>query len=411
MTTYSHSKIGTFESCPQKYKFQYVDRIRGDVESVESFLGTRVHEALEQLYRLVQNEAVPTESEILSFYDRQWETNWNPNVRIVEEGLQPEHYRNVGRRCIQDYYRRYHPFQQAKVIALERQVPILLDPAGRYRMIGLIDRVDKTAEGVFEIHDYKTNRSLPSQLEKDQDRQLALYEIGLRDFLGPANVQRVILVWHYLRFDHEIRSQRTEQELEELRAKMIAKIQEIEAATSANQFPPRESALCQWCEYRQLCPLWKHLYIAAQQAAQLTPLPDDGAALVNRLAELDRERKELAHQHDELTAELERVRQAIIRYAQERGVQRVFGADRIATIKRQIRWAIPSKTNQPDQYEQMLARLRESPYWPLVNDFSPNKLRELLDKPEAEPLRTLLAALVGRAEEWRVSLRKKQDDE
>ena len=36
MAIYSHSKIGTYESCPQKYKFHYVDKIKGDIESVEA---------------------------------------------------------------------------------------------------------------------------------------------------------------------------------------------------------------------------------------------------------------------------------------------------------------------------------------------------------------------------------------
>ena len=33
MAIYSHSKIGTCESCPQKYKFGYIDKIKGDIAS------------------------------------------------------------------------------------------------------------------------------------------------------------------------------------------------------------------------------------------------------------------------------------------------------------------------------------------------------------------------------------------
>ena len=31
MAIYSHSRIGSYETCPQKYKFQYVDQIKGDM--------------------------------------------------------------------------------------------------------------------------------------------------------------------------------------------------------------------------------------------------------------------------------------------------------------------------------------------------------------------------------------------
>lgn len=37
MPVYSHSRIETFETCPLKYKFKYVDGIRKEEESVEAF--------------------------------------------------------------------------------------------------------------------------------------------------------------------------------------------------------------------------------------------------------------------------------------------------------------------------------------------------------------------------------------
>ncbi len=170
MAIYSHSKIGTYESCPQKYKFQYIDKIKGDIESVEAFLGSRVHEALENLYKCVRNGRLLSEEEILAFYESAWETNWSEDVQIVESGLRAEHYRKIGRQCVQDYYRHYHPFDQGRVLDTEKRLAIKLDADGRYQMVGFVDRIDKVGDGVFEIHDYKTNRSLPSQAEKDKSR-------------------------------------------------------------------------------------------------------------------------------------------------------------------------------------------------------------------------------------------------
>jgi len=409
MATYSHSRIGTFESCPQKYKFHYIDGIKGGIESVEAFLGSRVHEALEKLYDLVRNGRIPEEQFILDYYEKQWAASWNEAVRIVKPDLTADDYRATGRDCIQRYYRHYHPFNQGLPVALEMKVPINLDSEGQFKMTGFIDRVDKMSDGVFEIHDYKTNQSLPSQEDKDQDRQLALYEIGLRDYFGGVN--QVSLVWHYVRFDHEIRSQRTEQELDELRAKLIAKIKEIEVASAADNFPPHESNLCNWCEYRPHCPIWKHLYAVEEQATQPTPLPDDGATLVNQLASLAIKRKELQGQADDMKDQMARIEAAIIKYARQHDLQRVFGADRQATIKHVTELKIPTKTNQPDEYEQMLALLRQSPLWPELTDFSSGKLRELVEKPEGQPMRDQLAAFIKEGEEWRVSLRKRKDED
>ena len=56
MTLYSHSRLTTFENCPYKYKLKYIDRVETeDFETVEAFLGSRVHDALEKLYRDLLN--------------------------------------------------------------------------------------------------------------------------------------------------------------------------------------------------------------------------------------------------------------------------------------------------------------------------------------------------------------------
>lgn len=409
MAIYSHSKIGCFETCPQKYKFQYVDKIKGDIESIEAFLGSRVHDTLEHLYECVRNGRRLTEAETLEFYESDWEENWSEDVQIVEKDLKAEHYRNVGRQCVTDYYRHYQPFDQGRVLETEKRLTIKLDPDGRYQMVGFVDRIDKSTDGSFEIHDYKTNRSLPSQADKDKDRQLALYEIGLRDYI--AGIQDVVLVWHFLRFDQEIRSRRSPKELEQLRAAMIGQIDKIEAATARGDFPPQESNLCNWCEYRPLCPLWKHQYAVEEKAAKAKPLPDDGAELVNQLTDLDRRRQKLRGQIGALVEEMEAVKEAIIQYARKRNLQRLFGDDRQATVTQKKEWHLPTKSGDADGYEQMIAVLRQSSFWPELTDFSAAKLRDLLDEPDGKALQKKLADLIRQEEKWRVSLRKKGDEE
>ena len=47
---YSHSRLSVYETCPRQFRFQYVDKVAvPEVESVEMFLGSRVHAALQDL--------------------------------------------------------------------------------------------------------------------------------------------------------------------------------------------------------------------------------------------------------------------------------------------------------------------------------------------------------------------------
>jgi len=78
MTIYSHSRLSCHEQCPQKYKFQYTDKIKIEVkESIEVYLGRRVHETLENLYRNIQYRKLNTLEELLGFLCDKWNRNWN----------------------------------------------------------------------------------------------------------------------------------------------------------------------------------------------------------------------------------------------------------------------------------------------------------------------------------------------
>jgi hypothetical protein len=91
-----------------------------------------------------------------------------------------------------------------------------------------------------------------------------------------------------LKFDEIIRSKRTSDQLEELKATTCATIDDILLAIQADDFAPRESALCRWCAYLNLCPLFTH---SAQLNAEIPPVPAIHAHdIVNRLGAI-KERK------------------------------------------------------------------------------------------------------------------------
>jgi putative RecB family exonuclease len=71
MTLYSHSRLGMFENCPLQYKFNYIDKIKREEESIEAFLGSRFHEVMEKLYQGLRFR-VYTLEELLSYYEDQW---------------------------------------------------------------------------------------------------------------------------------------------------------------------------------------------------------------------------------------------------------------------------------------------------------------------------------------------------
>ena len=47
LSVFSHSRLSSFEKCPKQFHFRYVLHIPAESESVEAFLGKRVHEVVE----------------------------------------------------------------------------------------------------------------------------------------------------------------------------------------------------------------------------------------------------------------------------------------------------------------------------------------------------------------------------
>ncbi len=247
---YSHSRLSAFESCPKKFEYRYVQRIDADSESIEGFLGKRVHEVLERLYRFARRGQVPSLARVLNRFRVLWEEQYEPErVRVVREEMHADVYRESGERCLSNYYRRHYPFDADETLGIEQRVTFALDAEGSYRMQGVIDRVVRSRDGGIEIHDYKTGARVPGQQQLDRDRQLALYQLGLARRYGSGQPFR--LVWHYLLSDQVRRSTRSAEQLEALRHETIDRIEQIRAET---EWAPRPGPLCRWCEYRERCP-------------------------------------------------------------------------------------------------------------------------------------------------------------
>jgi len=254
MGVYSHSKLSTFEQCQLKYKYRYIDKKKPDIEqTIESHLGKVVHDTLELIYNQAQNKRVITIEEIITYYTENWQENYSENFLIVKPNLTQKDYFNMGVGFLVSYYNEHHPFKDG-TIECEKRIWITLDSEKGHKVQGFIDRLVYNFEtNEYEIHDYKTANNLPRQEQVDNDRQLALYAIAIKDLFGYD--KEVRLIWHYLAHNTRIESTRTNEQLRQLKQDILELIDEVE---STETFPHNKSPLCGWCEFRPSCEAWKY---------------------------------------------------------------------------------------------------------------------------------------------------------
>lgn len=250
MTVYSHSRLSTFEQCRYKYKLKYIDKIPSPIEkSIEAHLGDCVHNALEWLYKNIINGKIPEVEEVIEKYSLTWSEKDSENMKIVRD-LTKKDYFNKGVKFLIDYYFKNKPFDDG-TIETEKKIWVTLEKNFPHKLIGFIDRLVFNKEtGEYEIHDYKTANTLPSKDKFETDRQLALYSIAIKENYGN---KPVLLKWHYLNYNMQITSKRSDEDLQKLRKDIIELIGKIEKTT---EFPPQKTPLCEWCEYKPYCKAW-----------------------------------------------------------------------------------------------------------------------------------------------------------
>ncbi len=307
MTTYSHSRISTYETCPYQYQLKYIDKVEVAIsQTIEAFMGGIVHECLDKLYKDVKFQKPVSKEEMLKNYEELWQKSYTNDILIVKNYLSADNYKKMGEKFLIDYYEAYTPFKEMFILGLETQDTLDLPDGNKWHV--RIDKLGCVGDTYF-ICDYKTNSRMKFQDEADDDRQLAMYSIWVKEKFRDAKT--IILKWNMLAFNKEVISLRTEEQLEKLKKEVVAKIAEIE---SAKEFPRKQGPLCNYCVYKEICPSMKHLFRKNEMKE------DEGKKIVDELAILKEKEKEL--------------KVKIKEYSRQFGVDVVYGSSKKAIVEK-----------------------------------------------------------------------------
>lgn len=306
----SYSSLGNFKQCPLKYKFSQIDKIR-EPKTKEAVFGTYIHKVLKWFHQ--KDPHLPSLDALLDYYKNSW-----PKKSEGFEWQDPDEensYFKEGLRILEEYYKTNIP-QQTSILDLETKFEVTISedpdkPNNKHILTGIIDRIDKLPNGKYEIIDYKTGKRVASQKQTDANDQLSLYAIGIKNRWPRINLKDLSLSLYFLKFNEKIQSQRTEEDLEKSKKEVIETIKQIEKST----FQPKPSVLCGWCGYRNICPIWKHLYETEAKSKI------NGENVKEKIDEYFR----LKDKKEKIEEELESLRSLVDVYCKERELKRVFG--------------------------------------------------------------------------------------
>lgn len=313
----SYSSLDTFKTCPLRYKFQDIDKIRAP-KNVEQIFGGSIHSALKYMFE--RNPLYPTLDQVIDFFRNIW-----PGEEKEKE------YFKEGISLLEKFYKRNQPWN-FNVVDLESRFEVdLEDPktGEKHVLAGIIDRIDKNhTDDTYEIIDYKTARKMPGQDNIDKNLQMSIYHLGLIRRWPHLDPRKIKLSFYYLKHGEKISTSRDRNQLEETKKFILKTIDEIKERIKNNyDFPPLPSGLCDWCGYRQMCPMWKHLY-----QSQISKIKSQ-----NDIEPIIKEYFGLKTENDKNDERINELKTIIYGFMDEQKVERVFGTEGYLTRKIQER--------------------------------------------------------------------------
>ncbi len=244
----SYSALDTYQTCPLKYKFQEIDRIKTP-KSKEAVFGSVIHSTMKFIH--TPGILSPALEQALDYFSKNW------NSEVFTDELEERAAFSQGVQVIQNYYKKNDP-GNTNIVDLETRFNIEIgDIKETHTVVGIIDRIDKTEDG-YEIIDYKTTKKMPAQEKVDNDIQLSIY---LHAFLSRypremENLDKIKVSLYYLKHGVKLTSTRTPEQLKKSEQLFLDTIKIIESG----KFEPVISPLCDWCGYQNRCPMWKHKF-------------------------------------------------------------------------------------------------------------------------------------------------------
>ncbi len=237
MPKVSHRALKTYQDCPRRYKYIYIDDLskRYAEPQAKFTMGQHVHLTLKKLLAEIPVEQRTTEkaAEILRTV---WRTNRKGFASREEEA-------NFGKRALAmlDIFIDSPLLAQPKM--LEEWVEFAV--ADNIVLFGRIDRLDEDSAGAMHLIDYKTGESLPERADKGQ---LLIYSALIRRGL---DLPLVTASYWYLEQNEFVSIRPTESDIDFIIEEILRTTDRIKQDTL---FTPTPSYACKWCEFIDICP-------------------------------------------------------------------------------------------------------------------------------------------------------------
>lgn len=236
----SPTKLRTFLECPLKYKFVYIAKI-GRFHyrpNVGDSFGSSLHRALQE-FHASGGHATQNSDQLTERLRNAW-----VGVGYGSQQEEADHL-TLGAEILQNYYA--NSKREAVTVFTERQ---LKWDMGDFTLIGRIDRLDETSDGILEIVDYKSGRASVTIEEVAGDLAMSIYQLLVKNNY-PA--RRTMATIHCLRTGKMASAELSDDDLIELENMIRGVAIDMLAITEDTEHLPERKPTCDHCDFFKIC--------------------------------------------------------------------------------------------------------------------------------------------------------------
>jgi putative RecB family exonuclease len=193
--------------------------------------GHIVHNTLEQFH----SGKDQSRDALFECYDKAWKNDGFKDPQQIFE------YYQRGTKMLENYHVSFSEVK-SDILYVEKSFDANI---GKYKFVGIIDRIDKHSDGTYEVMDYKTHAKIWDQERVDKDLQLSFYAYACKNVFG-FNPDKISV--YFLSDNKKIYTKRNQDDINNA----INTAMDVAEKIALENFDP-DLSKCSTCDFRFKC--------------------------------------------------------------------------------------------------------------------------------------------------------------
>lgn len=265
----SYSQIDTFEQCPKKWTFQYIDKIDFDDKNIHLDYGSAVHKGLENAFLELKTDKKLNEEDLL-----QTVSKLSSDYEWGDKDKELFHYAMNDMNRLIAYEGFYERVKDKDIVGVEDEfnlkIPTMLfGESTDITIKGYIDLIYRDDDGKLVVVDHKTSNKKFDKNKRRSNLQIPIYFMAIKDKYGEYpksgiynftklnDCQESLFTDKVTDEQNEAMDKRSPKEIwakdpESTRREIIQTFKDMNNIKKREEAKP--SALCFWCKFKTICP-------------------------------------------------------------------------------------------------------------------------------------------------------------